>query len=402
MHTDGAHRVKRDLVRLGLQRQLLSVIGRNTSDAFAVILRKVLRCCEALPLTAEDVHGTRSAHGSLGDMLRELTQHTDGEVRKRSYGLLRAHPVGACVRPSSAGGDAGRGVLGGELPPPLLQQPPPSPPSAPPPSPPLDAVIMVRLASRQVWGDSAEGPLCEYLHIHCLISNTPINTHTPPQRPLVMDEVLGPTPRVYMPAQHRSPSPDRSRSRPAHSPRRVSGWDAPTRYQPRGVVLCSMRSLFEEGAAGQLVGALGCDRHRLEQPPPPPPPPEDDHAAHYGTVLAPAEEAAPLPPAPSAAPQDGVWDVPDAAFESFVAELVKRRLGKYCQPDHPTRISQSDADTLYAKIKGQVVAKERDAYAQRQATGAVKPIMRDRLEAKVRDFVRESIKRYLAAAARGA
>lgn len=228
------------------------------------------------------------------------------------------------------------------------------------------------------------------------------------QRPLVMDEVLGPTPRVYMPSQQRSPSPER---RP-HSPQRrvsgwgppkgpgssprMTGWDAPTRYQPRGVVLCSMHSLFEEGAAGQLVAALGCDRHSLEHPPPPPPP-EDDHAAHYSAALAPpvAVEAPPLPTAPP--PQEGVWDAPDAGFEAFVAELVKRRLGKYCQPDHPTRISQSDANALYTKIKGQVVAKERDAYAQRQATGAVKPILRDRLEAKVRDFVRESIKRHLAA-----
>lgn len=152
-----------------------------------------------------------------------------------------------------------------------------------------------------------------------------------------------------------------------------------------------MRALFEEGSAGQLVASIGCDRHALEQrrvtleqPPLPP----DDHAAHYGTVLGVvADEGG----------QEGVWDEPDDGFEAFVADLVKRRLGKYCQPEHPTRISQSDANALYAKIKGQVVAKERDAYAQRQANGAVKPILRDRVEAKVRDFVRESIKRHLAA-----
>ncbi len=87
------------------------------------------------------------------------------------------------------------------------------------------------------------------------------------------------------------------------------------------------------------------------------------------------------------------WDAPDAAFESYVADLVKRRLGKYCQPDHPTRISHADANMLYAKIKKQVVDKERDAYAQRQAAGTYKPILKDKLEVKIRDFVRESIKR---------
>lgn len=136
--------VKRDFVRLGLQRQLLSVIGRNTSDAYAVILRKVLRCCEALPLRPEDVHGTRSAHGSLGDTLRELTQHTDAEVRKRAYGLLKAHPVAAVPRPSSAGGEGGRLGAAGDVVQPLFARGGLSEPSEPPPSPPLDAVIMVR------------------------------------------------------------------------------------------------------------------------------------------------------------------------------------------------------------------------------------------------------------------
>ena len=45
-----------------------------------VVLRKMLRAVEALPLTADDVHLTRSAHGTFGDILQLLCCHSDLEV----------------------------------------------------------------------------------------------------------------------------------------------------------------------------------------------------------------------------------------------------------------------------------------------------------------------------------
>lgn len=212
-----------------------------------------------------------------------------------------------------------------------------------------------------------------------------------------------------------------------------------------------MQQLFEQGVCGQLVAALGCDAHTIQQstshggsggshgvppPPPPDPPTADTHALHYGGVLTTAaadgvpmsvdthngahhagtaDAAAvangkhtlahpPIAAVGGGGPGGGdpgeegpAFEAPDAAFEAYVADLVKRRLGKYCQADHPTRVSQEDANVLYAKIKRQVVDKERDAYAQRQAAGTFKPIVRGKLEMKIRDFVRESIKRHLGA-----
>jgi hypothetical protein len=38
-----------------------------------VILRKILRVVESLPLTADDVHSKRSAHGTFANILQELT-----------------------------------------------------------------------------------------------------------------------------------------------------------------------------------------------------------------------------------------------------------------------------------------------------------------------------------------
>lgn len=41
----------------------------------------MLRVVESLPLTSDDMHHTRSAHGSFADLLRDLAQSTDFEAR---------------------------------------------------------------------------------------------------------------------------------------------------------------------------------------------------------------------------------------------------------------------------------------------------------------------------------
>lgn len=41
------------------------------------------------------------------------------------------------------------------------------------------------------------------------------------------------------------------------------------------------------------------------------------------------------------------WEQPGPDFEAFVGDAVKRRLGKYVQPDHPNRITKDEAQQLY-------------------------------------------------------
>jgi hypothetical protein len=57
---------------------------------------QVLRVVESLPLGSDDVHFTRSAHGSFADLLRELAQSADFEVRRRP-----AAPPPCCARHSA-------------------------------------------------------------------------------------------------------------------------------------------------------------------------------------------------------------------------------------------------------------------------------------------------------------
>ena len=90
---------RKEFVNCGLLRQVLITVGRNVGPPYAVILRKILRVVEALPISADNVYDTRSAHGSFADLLRCLTQHADYEVRTGSWALMRKWPPSSCQRP---------------------------------------------------------------------------------------------------------------------------------------------------------------------------------------------------------------------------------------------------------------------------------------------------------------
>ncbi|GLI62407.1 hypothetical protein VaNZ11_005027 [Volvox africanus] len=88
-----------------------------------------------------------------------------------------------------------------------------------------------------------------------------------------------------------------------------------------------------------------------------------------------------------------VWEEPNASFGAYVADMVRHRLGKYLQPEHPSRVSVQEAHTLRTKVYREVVAKERRAWEERRSAGVYKPIERHKLEANLKEFVRSTIKR---------
>jgi len=93
--------------------------------------------------------------------------------------------------------------------------------------------------------------------------------------------------------------------------------------------------------------------------------------------------------------EDGdTWPEPNKSFDAFVAETVRHRLGKYQQPDHPVRLSADDAQQLYEQIKGEVISKEQHAFRDRQRNGVHKPIERRKLEVRIKDFVRDRVRRW--------
>jgi hypothetical protein len=89
-----------------------------------------------------------------------------------------------------------------------------------------------------------------------------------------------------------------------------------------------------------------------------------------------------------------VWETPEGGFEAFVAEVVRRRLGKYEQPDHPARLSRDQAASLFRQLRREVLGKEAAAFKERQRAGVHKPIERRKLEPRIKDFVRDSVRRW--------
>lgn len=75
-------------------------IGRNFSKEYSVILRKILRVMESLPLTADDIHGVRTAHGTFYNVLQELASNQDYDVRTKAAVLCKKFPHSACTDPA--------------------------------------------------------------------------------------------------------------------------------------------------------------------------------------------------------------------------------------------------------------------------------------------------------------
>ncbi len=49
---------------------------------------------------------------------------------------------------------------------------------------------------------------------------------------------------------------------------------------------------------------------------------------------------------------------------------------------------------FYRKLRGEVINRELDAYKERRAAGLFKPIEKRKIESRVKDYVRDSIRRW--------
>lgn len=66
---------------------------RCVGPQYGVILKKMLRCVDHLPLTPNEIHTASSAHGSFGDVLHQLCKHNDLEV----HFFICQQPMSCCL-----------------------------------------------------------------------------------------------------------------------------------------------------------------------------------------------------------------------------------------------------------------------------------------------------------------
>ena len=76
-------------IECGILSQLQLVIGRNFAPQYSVMLRKILRVVDCLPLQKSDFNKTRSAHGTMGNLITALTYHKDNGVRNLGLSIAR-------------------------------------------------------------------------------------------------------------------------------------------------------------------------------------------------------------------------------------------------------------------------------------------------------------------------
>eukprot|EP00198_Chlamydomonas_reinhardtii_P005407 XP_001694743.1 histone methyltransferase [Chlamydomonas reinhardtii] len=297
---------KKDFVTCGLLTQLHQAMGRNTGKEYCVILRKVLRVVEALPLEANDVYSVRSAHGNFADMLRQLSTNADYDVRTKAAALLKKFPPSAVTDQR------------------LLQLM-----AAPP-------------------GDAASS-LSDMTACCCWSPLVAVDGADVAMSPLVETAAAG--------TNEALPPPP-----PLPLPPGVSGNANGPPLGEGGVPLRPLRTTSTMGvaAAAGPSGAAGQEENIDEW----------------------------LRPVSTSHLE--VWEEPDSSFEAYVADMVRHRLGKYMQPEHPSRVSVQEATALRAKVYREVVAKERRAWEERRSAGVFKPIERHKLESNLKEFATEA------------
>jgi len=406
---DAGGAARRAFCACGALRQLHAAVVRTAGAGpdGAPVLRKALKVADALPLTARDVHTKSSGHGSFGDALAGLAGgSTDGEVRGRAAALLARFPP--------PGGMAG-GPPPPPPPPPAMLRSIPSHGSLParPPSPGGGLPRKRGLGEGEGWGGQVGGAH-HHGHSHGAFAHTlppgiagaPSTTHggPPPHPPPLIHPGWAPPP----------PPP------PPPPPARWGDTQGPPPPPPPGSP--------PRGWGGASPPPPPPEDEPMPMPAPPhlPPPPPTDAGSGWGDARTGWDAAAAgwgdggggdagaagavLPAAPAAAaptpsalppspprdqPLPDTWPGPDAAFASYVAAVVRCRLRPYGEDDHPAHVTPSDLGELSLKCYRTIMGGEAGAAAARARAGRPpKPIRRENLDVRLKEFVRDSVVRW--------
>lgn len=93
-----SEKLKKEWVSCGILTQLQQTLGRLPfTQEYSVVLVKVIRVLEHLPITPDDLYTIRSAHGTFADLIRRMASSaSDWEVRRRSHQLLKRYAASTC------------------------------------------------------------------------------------------------------------------------------------------------------------------------------------------------------------------------------------------------------------------------------------------------------------------
>ncbi|KAK9809740.1 hypothetical protein WJX73_001840 [Symbiochloris irregularis] len=413
--------VRRQMCECGLVRQLHLVLGHCEGSQHAVVLRKVTRVLEMLPLTADDMYTLTSAQGCLLDTLRVVATsavlNADAEVKGRAAKLLLKYPLTACTGPALL--PSGRRSRFG---PPVI----PPAPVAVPVAPPAAATAAVEAGKRP--------------------SPRQLNPDTPPKRPRPEHSVAAPhtSPRprpasageghLHRPALHHSAPPYHQASPSvsawmAAAPTDVPGTAAMThhaasrlQHQPHTHAsnhttpaqghqgagpqwspseAHTPRSRWDNGhhaAPGHMRGRAGLAQPSAQ--------PQGQGQGQAATQLQ-RQSSDDLPSLDDEEQEDGdspeegemvvvstrpkQWAEPSAAFEAWVEKYVRTRIRKYCRPESSMNLNRQDVDKLQVKACQIIIEGERKAFSDRQRSSNPTPIELSKVEPRIKDYIKKKV-----------
>jgi hypothetical protein len=85
--------IQQDLIKYGVLSQLQPIILRTLAECFTVVMKKMMRVVDHLPLKSEDLLAVRSKHGCFVDVLKELLTHADLDVRDKAGAVFLKHKI---------------------------------------------------------------------------------------------------------------------------------------------------------------------------------------------------------------------------------------------------------------------------------------------------------------------
>lgn len=363
IRTDGLT-AKHTFVEMGLLRQLLLIMASrkdNLSEQITVVFRKALRMIEALPFTGDIVRQTRSAHMSFEDVLKGFASHSDYELKNRAWTLLKkwslSHPDQKGV---SRQGDFGKSDrFGGNF-------------------------SGGQNKTPSITKDGYGGHFSQQQY-----SNTD-SRRSYDHGNYRHDK----SPSVSLPSDGIRYKREGVNGGPPNSAKR-SRWDpiikenSPPLPPPPPIPGAEFSPMTDDEEHEE--GILQEEKDQV-------PPKKDDildHVAHKDLISDPFDDSSNGDKPTIVYVSGKAWSHPDGDFENFVVKTVRKQLGKYENPKHPMRIQREDAAGLFSKIRKDIIHGEKEAYQKRKAKGQATIIEQAKSEARIKQFIKEKVHRFL-------
>lgn len=88
------------------------------------------------------------------------------------------------------------------------------------------------------------------------------------------------------------------------------------------------------------------------------------------------------------------WDHLSRDFEEFVSQTLRQRIQKYKQPEHPLKLSESEADALFVKLYALIIESEENAFRVYSKDRIRRHVSKAKLALNIKEFTSKTMHNY--------